>query len=128
MARNGTSGDSVVTPPMIVPAGGTWNDDATNAPGEPMRTRLTRDTEGLFTPQPWITILRNHADVASVEDPLATVTTGAGGGGRQALTVPPGAFIQKHHAGLQPNEATPTKALRPSRDFAPPWRARGRRL
>jgi DNA (cytosine-5)-methyltransferase 1 len=77
MARNGTSGDSVVTPPVIVPAGGTWNDDATSATDEPMRTRLTRDTEGLFTPQPWITVLRKHADVGTVDDPLATVTTGA---------------------------------------------------
>jgi len=100
MARNGTSGDSVVTPPLVVPAGGTWNDDATSATDEPMRTRLTRDTEGLFTPEPWITVLRNHADATSIADPLATVTTGAGGGGHQALTVPPGAFIQKHHGGL----------------------------
>jgi DNA (cytosine-5)-methyltransferase 1 len=105
MTRNGTSGDSVVTPPMMVPAGGTWNDDATNAIDDPMRTRLTRDTEGLFTPEPWITVLRNHADVASIDNPLATVATGTErGGGHQALTVPPGAvegaFIQKHHGGL----------------------------
>jgi DNA (cytosine-5)-methyltransferase 1 len=94
---------TLLSPPMVVPAGGTWNDTATTV-DEPMRTRLTRDTDGLFTPHPWITVLRNHADVASVESPLATVTTGAGGGGHQALTVPPGAvdgaFIQKHHGGL----------------------------
>jgi DNA (cytosine-5)-methyltransferase 1 len=100
---------SLVTPPMIVPAGGTWNDDATSVE-DPLRTRLTRDTEGLFTPQPWITVLRNHADATSVTDPLATVATGSGGGGgHQALTVPPGAdedalvegaFIQKHHGSL----------------------------
>jgi DNA (cytosine-5)-methyltransferase 1 len=99
--RNGTSGDSVVTPPLIVPAGGTWNDEATSVE-DPMRTRLTRDTEGLFTTaEPWITVLRNHADVASINDPLATVATGSErGGGHQALTVPPGAFVQKHHGGL----------------------------
>jgi DNA (cytosine-5)-methyltransferase 1 len=100
---------SLVTPPMIVPAGGTWNDDTTTVE-DPMRTRLTRDTEGLFTPQPWITVLRNHADAASISDPLATVATGSGlGGGHQALTVPPStdedalvesAFIQKHHGSL----------------------------
>ena len=97
---------------MIVPAGGTWNDDATSVE-DPMRTRLTRDTEGLFTPQPWITVLRNHADATSIDNPLATVATGSGGGGgHQALTVPPGAdvdngeamvegaFIQKHHGSL----------------------------
>jgi hypothetical protein len=84
----------------VVPAGGTWNDEATTVE-EPLRTRLTRDTEGVFTPQPWITVLRNHADAASIHDPLATVATGTEhGGGHQALTVPPGAFIQKHHGGL----------------------------
>jgi DNA (cytosine-5)-methyltransferase 1 len=90
---------TLVTPPMLVPAGGSWNDAPTTV-DEPMRTRMTRDIEGVFTPQPWITVLRNHADVTAIEDPLATVTTGAGGGGHQALTVPPGAFIQKHHGGL----------------------------
>ncbi|MGV7694074.1 hypothetical protein PJL16_29140, partial [Mycobacterium kansasii] len=84
------------TPPMIVPAGGSWNETATTT-GEPLRTRMTRDTEGLCTPAPWITVLRNHADVTPLSDPLATVATGGGtGGGHQALTVPPGAFIQKH--------------------------------
>ncbi|PJE01217.1 DNA cytosine methyltransferase [Mycobacterium haemophilum] len=91
---------TVVTPPMIVPAGGSWNETATTT-GEPLRTRMTRDTEGLCTPAPWITVLRNHADVTPLSDPLATVATGGGtGGGHQALTVPPGAFIQKHHGGL----------------------------
>jgi DNA (cytosine-5)-methyltransferase 1 len=99
-ARNGTSGDSLVAPPMVVPAGGTWNDDATTLE-DPMRARLTRDTDGLFTPQPWITVLRNHADATSIDEPLATVATGSErGGGHQALTVPPGAFVQKHHGGL----------------------------
>lgn len=110
---------SVVTSPLLVPAGGTWNDDAASVE-EPMRTRLTRDTDAVLTPapgelagtQPWITVLRNHADAASIDDPLATVATGTERGGHQALTVPPnatlpggqaavaGAFIQKHHGGL----------------------------
>ena len=95
-----TAGAGLASPPMMVPAGGTWNDDATTV-AEPMRTRLTRDTEGLLTPQPWITVLRNHAAATSISDPLATVATGGGGGGgHQALTVPPGAFIHKHHGGL----------------------------
>jgi DNA (cytosine-5)-methyltransferase 1 len=91
---------TLVSPPLVVPAGGTWNDEATTVE-EPLRTRLTRDTEAVFTPEPWITVLRNHADAASIHDPLATVATGTEhGGGHQALTVPPGAFIQKHHGGL----------------------------
>lgn len=81
---------TLVIPPMLVPAGGTWNDDAASA-AEPMRARTTRDTEGLLTPEPWITVLRNHADVTRITEPLATVTTGSGGGGHQALTIPPNA-------------------------------------
>lgn len=91
---------TLVTPPMVVPAGGSWNTDPTTA-ADPVRTRMTRETDGLFTPQPWITVLRNHADVSPIGDPLAAVATGGGtGGGHQGLTVPPGAFIQKHHGGL----------------------------
>jgi DNA (cytosine-5)-methyltransferase 1 len=40
---------TLVTPPMIVPAGGSWNEDATSVE-DPMRTRMTRETDGLFTP------------------------------------------------------------------------------
>ena len=124
---------TLVVPPMLVPAGGTWNEDATSAADEPLRTRLTRDTDALMTPQPWITVLRNHADAASIEDPLATVATGGGGGGgHQALTVPPGAFIQKHHGGLNYNaighmtksvdEPLPGVVARPNLSLVIPYR------
>jgi DNA (cytosine-5)-methyltransferase 1 len=123
---------TLVVPPMVVPAGGTWNEDATSA-HEPLRTRVTRDTEGLLTPQPWITVLRNHADANSIHDPLATVATGGGGGGgHQALTVPPGAFIQKHHGGLDYNaighmtkstdEPLPSVLARPNLSLVIPYR------
>jgi DNA (cytosine-5)-methyltransferase 1 len=124
---------TLVVPPMLVPAGGTWNDDATSAADDPLRTRLTRDTEALMTPQPWITVLRNHADATSIGDPLATVATGGGGGGgHQALTVPPGAFIQKHHGGLNYNaighmtksveEPLPGVVARPNLSLVIPYR------
>lgn len=51
---------TLVIPPMLIPAGGTWNDTAAST-ADPMRARTTRDTDGLLTPQPWITVLRNHA-------------------------------------------------------------------
>jgi DNA (cytosine-5)-methyltransferase 1 len=38
-----------VVPPMLVPAGGTWNDSAQPV-WEPFRTRTTRDTEALVVP------------------------------------------------------------------------------
>lgn len=48
-ARTGTPGDGLACPPMLVPAGGTWNTTAT-AVDEPMRTRITRDMEALAIP------------------------------------------------------------------------------
>ncbi|MCA2304814.1 DNA cytosine methyltransferase [Mycobacterium intracellulare] len=123
---------TLVTPPIVVPAGGSWNTEATSA-AEPIRTRMTRDTDGVFTPQPWITVLRNHADVSSIDDPLAAVATGGGtGGGHQGLTVPPGAFIQKHHGGLDyegiahmtksVNDPVPSVVARPNLSLVIPYR------
>jgi DNA (cytosine-5)-methyltransferase 1 len=99
---------TLVSPPMLVAVGGntgerpgsdyvrTWPADTT-----PMTARNGTAGDSVLTPQPWITVLRNHADATSIGDPLATVATGTErGGGHQALTVPPGAFIQKHHGGL----------------------------
>jgi DNA (cytosine-5)-methyltransferase 1 len=123
---------TLVTPPMIVPAGGSWNQAATSV-DDPIRTRMTRDTDGLLTPQPWITVLRNHADATPITDPLATVATGGGtGGGHQGLTVPPGAFIQKHHGGMDykriahmtksVNDPLPSVVARPNLSLVIPYR------
>lgn len=157
-SRTGKIGDG-----LLVPAGGTWNDDAT-ALHDPMRTRTTRETEavvtppqpfitmmrannyprsldeplapvttgrshGLTTPEPFVTTLRNHASSEPVSDPLATV---AAGGNHHALTTPPGAFIQKHHGGLDygpighmtkpVTEPTPSVVARPNLSLVIPYR------
>jgi DNA (cytosine-5)-methyltransferase 1 len=99
---------TLVSPPMIVAVGGnTWERPGSGyvrdwpADATPMTARDGTAGDSVLTPEPWITVLRNHADAASIHDPLATVATGTEhGGGHQALTVPPGAFIQKHHGGL----------------------------
>lgn len=70
--------------PMIVPAGGTWRDDATSV-AEPMPTRTTRENDGIAV-APFITELRGGSSVRPVTDPLATVATS---GGHHALAVPP---------------------------------------
>jgi DNA (cytosine-5)-methyltransferase 1 len=44
-----TASKGVACPPMVVPAGGTWNEEA-RAVDEPFRTRTTRDTEALVVP------------------------------------------------------------------------------
>ena len=41
-------------------------------------------------------MLRNHAEATSADEPLATMATAR----HHGVTVPPGAFIQKHHGGL----------------------------
>jgi DNA (cytosine-5)-methyltransferase 1 len=98
-ARTTKTGDGLACPPMLVPAGGGWNDTATTV-DNPLRTRTTRDIEGVCTPpecvQPFITMLRNHAEATSAAEPLATMATAR----HHGVTVPPGAFIQKHHGGL----------------------------
>jgi DNA (cytosine-5)-methyltransferase 1 len=80
-------GDGMCLPPMLVPCGGTWADDATSAPGEPMRTRLANQKgyEALWSPEPFVAMLRNHATATSIREPLATF---AAGGTHHALIVP----------------------------------------
>jgi DNA (cytosine-5)-methyltransferase 1 len=74
-------------PPMLVPCGGTWADDATSAVGEPMRTRLANEKgyEALWTPEPFIAMLRKNSGDTSIREPLATF---AAGGTHHALIVP----------------------------------------
>ena len=94
-ARTTKTGDGLACPPLMVPAGGGWSDTATSV-DNPLRTRTTRDIEGVFTPEPFITMLRNHAEATGIDEPLATMATAR----HHGVTVPPGAFIQKHHGGL----------------------------
>lgn len=63
---------------------------------DPLGTVTTTMSHGLVS-TPFITMLRNHTLPTSIDDPLATI---AGAGRHHALTLPPGAFIQKHHGGL----------------------------
>jgi DNA (cytosine-5)-methyltransferase 1 len=60
-------------PPMITPAGGTWNDDARPVT-DPMRTRTTRECEGLAVP-PFMVEMRSGMDARPVTDPVTSMTT-----------------------------------------------------
>jgi DNA (cytosine-5)-methyltransferase 1 len=72
-------------PPMLVPAGGTWNDRAQHV-DEPMRTRTTRDTEALVVP-PFIAELRGGGSKHRLTSvPLATLTAS---GTHHGLVQPP---------------------------------------
>ncbi|MFI6854533.1 DNA cytosine methyltransferase [Streptomyces sp. NPDC050416] len=86
--------------PMVVPAGGTWRNEATPA-DEPMPTRTTRENDGLAIP-PFITELRGGSSVRSVGDPLATVATS---GGHHGLAVPPLLIPVEGRDGKEPRSA-----------------------
>jgi DNA (cytosine-5)-methyltransferase 1 len=79
-----TSATKAVAVPMLVPAGGTWNDS-----GQPvtdaMRTRTTRETDGVLVP-PLVVPLRTHGTAAEVNEPLKTFVAGNQG---MAIAVPP---------------------------------------
>lgn len=87
-ARTVRGGDGLITPPLLVPAGGTWNTTASPV-GHPMRTRTAnpRGMEALLTP-PFVAELRGGGSTARpAAHPLATVTAG---GNHHALISPPG--------------------------------------
>lgn len=90
-ARTTKIGDGLACPPMLVPCGGSWNGgqngEGAVLTGDPMRTRTTREWEGLFAPPPgaWIDVLRNHGVPSSPQAPLSTI---AAGGNHHALVVP----------------------------------------
>ena len=86
--------------PMMVPAGGTWRNDATPVT-DPMATRTTRENDGLAVP-PFITELRGGSSVRAVTDPLGTVATS---GGHHGLAVPPLLIPVEGRDGKEPGSA-----------------------
>jgi DNA (cytosine-5)-methyltransferase 1 len=79
---------------LVLPLGGFNRKDGPTTTGEPLRTRVTRDTEALVSP-PFITMLRGPANAPTgIDEPLATVTTGRNHG----LTVPP--FVTQLRGGM----------------------------
>jgi DNA (cytosine-5)-methyltransferase 1 len=78
-------GDGIAIPPFLLPTGGSWNTDTT-AVTVPMRTRMTRESEGVLIPAPFIAELRGGGSTTrGVGDPLATITAG---GNHHGLVIP----------------------------------------
>ncbi|WP_214327906.1 DNA cytosine methyltransferase [Nonomuraea sediminis] len=72
--------------PLMVPAGGTWRDEATPV-SAPMSTRTTRENDGLAIPAPFLALLRSDRPrTIGMDEPLATVVAD---GSNHALVVPP---------------------------------------
>ncbi|GLZ09609.1 DNA cytosine methyltransferase [Actinomadura sp. NBRC 104412] len=95
-ARAVRGGDGFATPPLLVPAGGTWNHTPTTA-AEPMRTRTAnpKGMEALACPphqsgphsaEPYVVEMRGGGSTSRpVSHPLATLTAG---GNHHGLVVP----------------------------------------
>jgi DNA (cytosine-5)-methyltransferase 1 len=71
----------VACPPLLVPAGGTWNQDAVSTL-QPFRTRTSRESEALVRPWSPAMIMRNNTArgdpgqmSSSVDEPIRTLTT-----------------------------------------------------
>jgi DNA (cytosine-5)-methyltransferase 1 len=81
-----TATKAVAVPPLIVPAGGTWRNEATSV-DEPMPTRTTRENDGVAIP-PFLIPLRSgrNRSLRADTDPLATIVAD---GGNHGLVVPP---------------------------------------
>ena len=72
--------------PMMVPAGGTWRNEATQVL-DPMSARTTRENDGLAIPQPFLALLRSDRPrTIGLHEPLATIVAD---GSNHGLVVPP---------------------------------------
>ena len=71
-----TASKALACPPLLVPSGGTWNDDATTVDA-PMRARTTRETEGIVCPpEPMLVPLegRDGKQARGVDVPMRAQT------------------------------------------------------
>ncbi|MFD3455791.1 DNA cytosine methyltransferase [Streptomyces sp. NPDC058691] len=73
---------------LLVPTGGSWNTACSDV-AEPMRTRLTRESEALVTvdPEPFVITYRQNANPAPATEPVTAVTAQ---GNHHGLVVPGG--------------------------------------
>jgi DNA (cytosine-5)-methyltransferase 1 len=73
--RTTTASDAFVTPPMLVPAGGTWN-DGPRPVDVPMRVRTTRETDGIVCPPTVVPVeARDGSRARPASEPVRTRTT-----------------------------------------------------
>lgn len=80
-----TESKGLAVAPMLVPAGGSWNDTA-HTVADPMRTRTATEHEALACP-PFLAELRGGgSDARPVTDPLATIVAA---GNHHGLVYPP---------------------------------------
>lgn len=83
-AQTATMTKALACPPLVVPAGGTWRDEAASAES-PFAARTTRENDGLAFP-PLVVVMRNGEPARPAGEPVTAITTS---GGHHALAVPP---------------------------------------
>jgi DNA (cytosine-5)-methyltransferase 1 len=130
-----TGGDALTIPRFSVTVNHGGEDGRLYPLGSrPLAARTAKIGDGIVTPQPFVSELRNHARPRPAsEDALRTIT---GAGNHSFVAVPEGAFIQKHHGGLDygpighmlkgVNEPLPTAVARPNLSLVIPYRAGSR--
>ncbi|GAA1384143.1 DNA cytosine methyltransferase [Catellatospora chokoriensis] len=92
-------GEGFATPPMLVPAGGSWNTTAYPTDG-PMRTRTARESEALVVPPFYVKQYGGYADPARMSkrvdaEPLGTQT---GSASHSLITTEPFITVLRNHA------------------------------
>jgi len=84
---------ALAIPPLLVPAGGTWNDTA-QPTTEPMRTRTTRETEAVVVPPMLVPVEgRDGKRAQAVDHPMRVQTAR----NETGVVVPP--FVSELHGG-----------------------------
>lgn len=99
-----TASESLVVPPLLVPAGGTWRDAATSV-GEPMPARTARENDALVT-APLLVPVESRAEpsrTGSVTEPMRTQTAR----NQTALVVPPLMVPLRNHGQARPTHTDP---------------------
>ncbi|MFC4225450.1 DNA cytosine methyltransferase [Lysinibacter cavernae] len=92
----GGSGDAITVPPFITAVNHDSDKRAFDPAGHPLPTRSTKIGDGLIFPS----VVTEHYGTGTarqIDNALSTVTAG---GNHHGIAVPPGAFISKHHGGL----------------------------
>jgi DNA (cytosine-5)-methyltransferase 1 len=107
-SRTTKIGDGLACPPMLVPAGGTWNDTATPV-DQPMRTRTVREAEGVLVPPPFLSVLRSgHPITIGTDRQLATLVANGSG---HALVQPEPFVAMLRRNGAATSVADPIATL-----------------
>lgn len=78
-------GDGLAVPPFLVPSGGSWNTDTVPLT-IPMRTVLTRESDALLAPAPFVVECHGGGSTTrAIDHPVATITAG---GNHHGLVIP----------------------------------------